>query len=260
MANISLLLLLIVLSSSPSAGQQKADLKPRQIIDIFLEKTGGENWHELSSRKESSAVTFEEDHYKVVPTKSYDRIKINFQSIETVEVHNFPSGRQTVLAYKPDCNWYYSSTSQVIKFFGPEPIKFQTTYPRTELMEILNLEPKNLAIEDTLYRIDFKDARQLDGIQSLFFGKNSGFLHKRGYTSKNGVQWEYQFSHYQGSQGFTEPYLIELFSNGNRYFAIEIQSIHYNVEIDPSVFEPPAPCENQDSFQALDIPYVFPLN
>ncbi|MFN7791440.1 MAG: hypothetical protein ACK5NM_02725, partial [Cyclobacteriaceae bacterium] len=155
-------------------------------------------------------------------------------------------------------NWYYSNRSQVVKFFGPEPVKFKITLPRTELMEILNLEPmKNVYIEDTLYRVDYKDIRQLDGKHSLFFGANSGLLYKRGYTSKNDVRWEFHFSNYTDSQGFSEPHQIKLTSNGKDFLSIAVKSILYNIEIDTNIFTPPIPCKNEDDFKHLEFPYTL---
>lgn len=241
--------------------QKKSDLTPEAIIDKFIVKIGGEKWRSLKSRKEYAYVEYEEDKNSVIPTKSFDQIKINLNPGMSIEVHKVFGDLRDILVFKPECNWYYSSGSRIVKFFGPELIKFKNTFPRTELMEILNLEPmKKVYIEDTLYRVDFNDMRQLDGKQSLFFGMNSGLLYKRTMTSKTDVHWEFHFLNYTESQGFSEPRLVKLTSNGKDYFNIVVKSIVYNVEIDPSVFNPPIPCKNEDNFKHLEFPYTLEVN
>lgn len=241
-------------------GQKKSDLKPEAVIEEFIQKIGGEKWRSLKSRKEYADVQYDEDKNSIIPTISHNRIRINVQPTRTIEVHKISGSLRSMLVFKPDCNWYYSGRSQVVKFFGPEPVKFNDTFPRTELMEVLNLEPmKNVYIMDTLYRLDFKDIRQLNGTHSLFFGMNSGLLLKRMYTSKNEVTWEYHFSEYTESQGFFEPYMVKLTSNGKDFLSITTRSILYNVEIDANIFNPPIPCKNEDSFKHLEFPIHWKL-
>lgn len=241
------------------AAQKKSGLEPQVVIDKFIKKTGGEKWRTLKSRKEYAYVEDAEDKNSIIGTGSYERVKINTQQGKSLELHEYPD-RSTMLVYKSNCNWYYSSRSQVVKFFGPEPIRFKHTFPRTELMEVLNLEPmKKVYIEDTLYRVDFKDARQLDGQHSLFFGMNSGLLYKRGYTSKNEVRWEYHFSDYKISQSFYEPRQVKLTSNGKDFLHISVKSIQYNGEIDKEVFNPPIPCKNENDYKRLEFPYLLEI-
>jgi len=235
--------------------QTKVDIKPQEIIDKFIEKTGGEKWLKLESRKEYAYVLKEDDKKSIIPTQSYDRIKITMQPGRLFEYHDY-SDRNTILSYNPNCNWYYSSRSQVVKFFGPERIEFRSVFPRSELMEVLNLETlKTVYLQDTLYQIDFKDSRQLDNKHSLFFGKESGLLFKRSYMSKNEVFWEFHFSDYKESQGFLEPYQIMLTSNSEKYQTYTIRSILYNVEIDTQVFNPPISCKYENDFKRLEFPY-----
>jgi len=115
--------LLINSSQIELFAQTKADIKPQEIIDKFIEKTGGEKWLKLESRKEYAYVQSEDDKNSIIPTKNYERIKITMPPGKLFEYHEY-HGRNTILSYKPRCNWYYSSRSQVVKFFGPEPIKF----------------------------------------------------------------------------------------------------------------------------------------
>lgn len=241
-------------------GQIKSDLDSEIILDKFIRKIGGEKWQGLKSRKEYAYVEYEEDKNSIIPTKSYDRIKVNLHPGKFIELHEF-TDRKTILTFKPECNWYYSSRSQVVKFFGPEPIKFKHVFPRTELMEVLNLEPiKKVYIEDTLYRVDFKDTRQLDGKQSLFFGMNSGLLYRRGYRSKNDVHWEFHFSDYIESEGLSEPRQIKLTSNGDDFLIISVKSVLYDIDVDTHIFNPPVPCRNEDDFVPLEFPYFLDLN
>lgn len=257
---IFLSILVLFTSEKSLFGQQKSDLAPEMIVDEFIEKIGADKWRTLKSRKEYAYVAYEEDKNSIIPTKSYNRIKINLQPGEFIELHEY-TDRKTILAFKPECNWYYSSRSQVVKFFGPEPVKFKYTFPRTELMEVLNLESlKRVYIEDTLYRVDFKDARQLDGKQSLFFGVTSGLLYRRSYISKNAVHWEFHFSDYTESQGLSEPRQIRLKSNGNDFLIISVKSVLYDVDVDPHIFNPPVPCRNADDFVRLEFPYLLDLN
>jgi hypothetical protein len=255
-----LALVFFSISNKSLLGQDKKDVTAENVIDRFVEKIGGEKWLSLTSRKEYGFVEYEEDRNAIIPSKSYDRIMIHLNQGRSLEMHGDITNLKSVLVYKPDCNWYYSSASQVVKFFGPEPIKFKRKFPRTELMEALNLEPvKTVYIEDTLYRVDFKDIRQLDGIQSLFFGMNSGLLYKREFISKNEVKWEFQFSNYKTSNGYVEPRLIKLTSNGEGYFSIVVESITYNIEIEQELFNPPIPCKNFDDFERLEFPYILNL-
>jgi hypothetical protein len=254
-----LVLILFFSSERDLFGQKKSDLAPEIIVNTFIRKIGGEKWLDLKSRKEFARVEYEEDKDSIIPIKDYDRIKVNLNPGNSIETHEFID-RKTTLVFKTECNWYYSTRSQVIKFFGPEPIKFKQTFPRTELMEVLNLEPINkVYIEDTLYRVDFKDARQLDGKQSLFFGMVSGLLYKRGYKSKNDVHWEFHFSNYTELQGFSEPHQVKLTSNGKDFLTISIKSILYDVDVDPHIFNPPIPCRNKDDFKRLEFPYFIDL-
>jgi hypothetical protein len=242
-------------------GQTKSDLASEAIIDKFIEKIGGEKWLSLKSRKEYAYVEYEEDKNSIIPTKSDDRIKIDLQPGQSIEVHNFSGNLRSILVLKLECNWHYSNRSQMVKFFGPERVKYKNTFPRTELMEILNLEPmKKVSVEDTLYRVDFKDIRQLDGKQSLFFGVTSGLLYKRSMMSKNEVLWEFHFSNYMEAQGFSEPRQVTLTANGKDYFTIAVKYILYNVEIDTNVFNPPIACKNEDTFKHLEFPYMLDLN
>ncbi len=255
------LIFLFNTSGTTLFAQKKSDLTPEAIIDRFIVKIGGEKWRSLKSRKENAYVEYEEDKNSVIPNKSDDRIKIDLTPGLSIEVHNFSGDLRNIFVFKPECNWYYSSGSRIVKFFGPELITFKNTFPRTELMEILNLEPmKKVYIEDTLYRVDFNDIRQLNGKQSLFFGMNSGLLYKRTMTSKTDVHWEFHFLNYKESQGFSEPHLIKLVSNGKDFFSIAVKSILYNVEIDPNVFNPPIPCKNENDFKHLELPYTLDVN
>jgi hypothetical protein len=255
------LLFLFNASGKNLFGQTKSDLSPEAIIDKFIGKIGGEKWLQLKSRKEYAFVEYEEGKNSIIPTKSDDRIKVDSQPGQSIEVHNFSGNLRSILVLKAECNWHYSSSSQMVKFFGPELIKYKNTFPRTELMEILNLEPmKKVYIEDTLYRVDFKDIRQLDGKQSLFFGIASGLLYKRSMMSKNEVRWEFHFSNYTEAQGFSEPRLVKLTANGKNYFTIAVKSILYNTEIDSNLFNPPIPCKNEDTFKHLEFPYMLDLN
>lgn len=255
---------LIFLFNTPEKnlfGQEKSNLTSEIVIDRFIGKIGGEKWLSLKSRKEYAFVEYEEDKNSIIPTKSYDRIVINLNPGMSIEAHRDLTNRRSFLIFKPECNWYYSGGSQIVKFFGPEPINFKTKYPRTELMEILNLEPmKMVYIEDTLYRVDFKDTRQLDQKQSLFFGMISGLLYKRTFTSKNEVHWAFHFSNYKETQGFCEPRLVKLVSNEKYFFSISVKSTLYNVEIDSNVFNPPIACRNYDDFTHLEFPYTLNLN
>lgn len=111
-------------------------------------------------------------------------------------------------------------------------------------MEILNLEPlKEVYVEDTLYRLDFR--------HSLFFGQKSGLLYKRKYINKNTNEWKCHFSDYKLSQGIMEPRFIQLKNGGENYLDITIDHISYNTEIDPEVFLPPEGCKNFDTFNPI---------
>jgi hypothetical protein len=250
------LLSFLLLPERKGLCQERTSVTPEKIINTFIEKIGGQKWLHLESRKEHSYVEYEEDKKSIIGSKSHDRIRIDLTGGKSIEVHQFFGEIRSILVFKPECNWYYSNRSQAIKFFGPEPITFKHTYPRTELMEVLNLEPfRKVYIEDTLYRVDFVDARQLDGTQSLFFGTKSNLLYKRAFTSKNEVDWEFHFSDYQATQRFSEPHRIVLTSNGKPFFSVEVKSLSYNVPVKPEQFTPPISCKNEDYFEHLKFPY-----
>jgi len=254
---LALSILLSIVMHENLLGQKKIDLKPSEVIDAFVRRIGGVKWQNLKSRKEYAYVEYESDKNVIIPADSYDRIKIDLHTGASAEVHKVEETLRSIFVYQPQCNWYYSNKTQMVKFFGPEPIKFKNLFPRTELMEPLNLETaKEIAVEDTLYRVDCIDKRQYDGKQSLFFGINSGLLYKRSYVGKNEVHWEFEFSDYRESQGFVEPHKIVLMSNGKTYFTINVQSIQYNVEIAADVFDPPVPCRNYDDYLRLEFTYL----
>jgi hypothetical protein len=250
-----------VMNSSLLHAQKRSQLSPEIVIDKFISRIGGDKWLSLQSRKEYASVHYENDRNSIIDNKNSDRILASLSPGVSIELHTGFTGTKSILVYKPDCNWYYSGGSLIVKFFGPESIKFKTKFPRTELMEILNLEPmKEVVIEDTLYKVNFVDTRQLDGKQSLFFGVKSGLLYKRTMTSKTNVHWEYNFNNYTESQGFYEPYVVSLKGDGKDFLKLEIKSIFYNEKIDPAIFDPPIPCKNYDDFTYLDFPYKIEIN
>ncbi|MFM7858525.1 MAG: hypothetical protein ACKO96_43050 [Flammeovirgaceae bacterium] len=256
---ISLIFLFVVISSRLHA-QKRSQLSPEIVIDKFISRIGGDKWLSLQSRKEYASVRYENDKNSILNTKNSDRILASMSVGFSIELHTGVTGTNSILVYKPDCNWYYSGGSQIVKFFGPESIKFKTRFPRTELMEILNLEPmKEVVIEDTLYKVNFIDTRQLDGKQSLFFGVKSGLLYKRTMRSKTNVLWEYNFDDYTESKGFYEPYVVSLKGDGKDFLKLEIKSIFYNEKIDPAIFDPPVRCKNYDDFTYLDFPYKIEI-
>ncbi len=259
----SFALLVVTWVSGPLTltGQPKAEIAPQEVISRFIEKTGAARWSHWGTRKEYAWVEYEDERDAIVPSRSYDRIRVDLSPGSSLELHTAQGSLRSVLVYKPNCNWYYSNASQVVKFFGPEPITFDTSYPRTELMEVLNLKTFPTVYQaDTLYRVDFNDLRQRDGKQSLFFGIRSGLLYKRSFLSKTEVLWEYHYRNYQETHGFFEPRRIRLTSSGEGFFTITIKSVQYQVDVDTALFIPPVPCKNTDDFQRLNFPYAISLD
>ncbi|MEL6560855.1 MAG: hypothetical protein AAFQ94_21855 [Bacteroidota bacterium] len=237
--------------------QTKSYISPKKVIQDFVEATGGFNWKELKSREENSFINWEEGKNMVVSFKDYNRKKINLYPGNSMDFHQYLSGKTTIYVDKTDCNWYHSSQSNILKFFGPDVVDFKDHYPQTELMDILNLTPrKQVHIEDTLLRIDFIDKRMLKDTHSLYFGQKSGLLYKRKWINKNSNEWEYEFSEYKEKQGISEPRFIQLKNNGENFLSITIDDIKYNVEIDKKLFTPPGGCKNEDTYQYLDETYV----
>lgn len=247
---------LLFLSLSLSA-QVKSELSAKKVIKNFTEAIGGFNWKELKSREESSFVNWEEGKDMIVYIKDYNRKKINLYPGNSMDFHQYLSGKTTMYVDKTDCNWYHSSQSNILKFFGPDLVEFKDQFPQTELMDILNLTPRRqVYIEDTLLRVDFIDQRMLKETHSLYFGQKSGLLYKRRYVNKNTSEWEYHFGRYEEQQGILEPRFIQLKSNGENFLSITIDDIKYNIAIDKKLFIPPGGCKNEDTLQYLDETYV----
>ena len=243
--------------STISLCQEKVKLRADSIINNFIEKIGGANWKNLKTRIEKGVVEYHEsgEHASIIP-KSSTRSTYYKAPFYYLDFKDSFFLEKRILCLRPECNWYYTEKSSMVKFFGSDPIKYRTDFPRTELLEILNLKFKKQVYQvDSLLRVDFKDSRQKDGIQSLYFSIKTGLLVKRSSLSNNDVLWEFYFSNFRENNGLKEAYKIDLFGSGEPYFTISIDSIMYNEELDLSMFDPPVKCRNTDSFEILDNPY-----
>ena len=127
---------LAIIYSIKSPEERTTRLRPQDIIEKFVQISGGKEWTNLKTRKEYSYVQMEEDKSAIIPINSYNRTTVFSDQGNSLELHDY-GDHQTMLIYKPKCNWYYSSNSQTVKFFGPEPIHFNSTFPRNELLEVL---------------------------------------------------------------------------------------------------------------------------
>jgi hypothetical protein len=169
--------------------------------------------------------------------------------------------KQSIYCLHDDCNWYYSEKINYLHFFGPEPIHFDNAYPRVNALEVLNLKMINkVVIEEGMYRIDFKDGRQKDGIQSLYFDRESYLVMKRSSLSNNEVRWSFIYENYQQKEGYTEPYLIKLMANNDIYMTYQVEEIDYSVKLNPALFDPPKPCKDAPGYEILDAPHYLMIN
>ena len=251
---------MLCLTATRTFSQTETKLKSKEVIRRFIDQTGGGQWRKLKSRQESSFVDYEEDKEDMIRLKSYDMAKLTNDKGQVIETHQFLSGKASAMVFGPDCSWFYSNNSETVTVLSSTIIKYRTDYPRTTLMEILNLEArKEVYAEDTLYRVDFVDTRMKDDTHSLYFGQQSGLLYKRKYINKNGAVWEYCFSEYKEHQGFMEPYVTELRSEGNMFFTVRTDIINYNVIYDDGVFTPPFACNEAADYESFNIVYEIPI-
>lgn len=241
--------------------QQKPKITAQNVIDQYLEVLGGaERWRNLKTRVENGWVVQHEPDATYVPVIPKDVTRTNFFLAPNyhLELKNSFFLKTLIMCFRPKCNWLYSEKTSSVYFFGPEPIEFENKFPRTEALEALNLKMINqVSKEDSLYRIDFKDKRQSDGVQSLYFDEKTNFLVKRTFLSNTDVFWEIVLSDYRQKDGFIEPYKIEYISSGIPYMSIVISTISYDTQLDPMMFDPPIPCKNSSSSELLESPFIF---
>lgn len=258
MARLILLLLFIINLNFAKA--QKKQLSANEIVNNYLEAIGGrEKWETLQSRVEDGFVFYPiEEGSSSLITKDETRKRYDLSPGYHLEKKNSFLNETTIMSYKSDCNWFYSEKISTLHFFGLEPAKMATDYPRTEALEALNLKMIRKVEEDSLcYKIDFKDIRQANGIQTLYFDKETFLLSKRTFLSKTDVLWEYTFEDYRIKDGFKEPYTIYFKANDDLFLTYKIDEIVYNSTLAQKMFEPPVPCRNFPSSEVLDVPFFF---
>ncbi|WP_421874747.1 hypothetical protein [Marinoscillum sp.] len=247
------------------SGWTQQKLTAEDVIGRFLEATGGkERWLNLDSRVEKCLITKYETDGSFGVNQSIKAQTIYYQSPDQFLEHTFSTKNlyhsESILFKIRTCAWYYTSNTNSVVFFEPEPITFAKEFPRTYLMEALNLEPiKKVKEEDGMYRVDFKDDRQDGGVQSLFFDKETFLIKRRSYVTKSTMTpWTFTFEEYQSSGGFKEPRKVELKGGGEPFMTIAVSEISYDVILNPDLFKPPVPCDGGGKMVSLDAPYQLP--
>jgi hypothetical protein len=256
--------LIVALSFFFSIGhaQPKAGIKAEEVIANYLKAVGGSTaWQGLQSRVADMAVVrYDEPSGITIAKKIQSQTNFYLAPDNHLEL-TIDKLQQSIFCLRNGCNWYYSEKANLLAFFGPEPIHFDKTFPRVNALEVLNLKMINkVVVEDNQYRIDFKDARQKEGIQSLYFDMESYLVVKRSYPSKTDVRWTFMYDNYQMKNGFMEPYFITLKANDDIYMTYEVKSIDYNIGLGELLFTPPKPCKNESHYERLDTPFFLNIN
>ncbi|NQZ79140.1 MAG: hypothetical protein HRT61_23930, partial [Ekhidna sp.] len=168
MAQKYVVLFLVYMISYSAQSQEKIKMNADSIIDNFIEIIGGDKWKNLESRIEKGFVENHRDQASNNPIPQTSTRTTYYKAPHYFLEYkdSFFQGK-LVLTYQPECNWYYSQKVPLLYFFGPDPIKFESKFPRTELLEAFNLKAKEqVYIVDSLVRVDFLDKRRKDGVLS----------------------------------------------------------------------------------------------
>ena len=243
----------------------QSSLTAKEVIGRFLENTGGkERWLNLDSRIERSQIIRYEESQNFQLNNALQAQASYYQSPDRYLEHTFTTKKnshsESVLYKSKKCPWYYHSDLNSIVFLESEPITFSNDFPRTYLMEPLNLKVvQKVTEEDNMYRVDFIDDRQEGGVQSLYFDKETFLIQKRSFVTKSTMTpWVFTFEDYQTTDGYVEPRLIKLYGGDEPFMTIEVKEIIYGAVLNTDLFEPPVKCTGKASTVLLDAPFYLP--
>jgi len=251
MVKILFLIAPLIILCSSIHGQELSDApKAQEVLEAFFEKIGGvERWDSLKTRIEhSTELRANQPTSNLLFTTNY----FMYPNFNVKKKQSFLKGK-SLLVFTLECSWYYSEILSSILFFDYEIVKPTDRFPKSEFMEMFNLQTKKKVAQDDLhYIVKLIDSRKKDGIQTLYFDKETLLLQKRVFIEKNDVLWTYTYEKYIEKRGYVEPYEIVLYSNSEQYLSRSIDDIKYNENIDSVLFISPIPCGEPETHVEVD--------
>jgi len=226
----------------------------QEVIETFFDKIGGhEKWNNLQTRIEYSTVIRHDDSEHLPINNSSDMVNyFKSPNYNMMKKLSFQKGKY-LKVYTPGCSWYYFEILSSILFFDFGTIKKSDRFPRTEFSAVFNLKFNKKVEEDNLhYILEAIDARRKDGVQRLYFNKETLLLEKRTWLGKDDVLWSFLFEKYVEKKGFKEPYEIIRYGNMEAYSTTSIDDIKYNESIDSNLFTLPVPCGEPETHVQVD--------
>jgi len=251
MVKILFLIAPLIILCSSIHGQELSDTpKAKEVIEAFFEKIGGiQRWDSLKTRIEhSTELRANQPTSNLLFTTNYFR----YPYFNTQKQGSFLKGK-SLKVHTPECSWFYSEILSSILFFDYEIVKTTDRYPKTEFLDVFNLKVKKKVDQDeSHYIVQFNDERRKDGIQTLYFDKETSLLQKRTWLAKDDVLWTFTFERYIEKNGFVEPYEIVRYGNEKPFLTISIDNIEYNENIDSYLFSAPIPCGEPETHVEVD--------
>ncbi len=243
----------------------QGSLTAKEVIEKFIENTGRkERWLNLDSRIERSQIIRYDKSQNFQLDNALQAQASYYQSPDQYLEHTFTTKKnshsESVLFKSRKCPWYYHSDINSIIFLESEPITFSYNFPRTYLMEPLNLKAvQKVTEEDNMYRVDFIDDRQEGGVQSLYIDKETFLIQRRSFVTKSTMTpWVFTFEDYQTTDGYVEPRLIKLFGGDEPFMTIEVSEIIYGALLNIDLFNPPVKCTGKASTVMLEASFYLP--
>lgn len=254
MLKISISVLIVTVFYCSYGQEFSAPPKSQEILNAFLEKIGGaKRWDSLTTRIEYSYVTRHDGSENRPINNSYAQTNyFKYPNFNVQKKESFLKG-MSLLVYTPKCSWFYSEVLSSILFFDYGQVKPSDRFPKSEFWRALNHKPQGKADQDDLhFIIKMKDKSKKDGVQRLYFDKETFLLKRTTLLDNNGILYTYSYDRYVQKEGFLEPYRIVLDGNGDPFLTIAIDKIEYDDKIDPKIFDSPIPCGKSETHVVVD--------
>jgi hypothetical protein len=240
-------------------GNAQKTLSAKTITNRYFEAIGGKKkWSELKTRISHEKISLYQGEAPISTANKFMDYYKCFLAPNSYMDTWYEGLHFTSLCETSGCKWLYSDNDMTVRFLNKKHNREATTYPRIEPLEILNFQMiDSVILENNFYRIDFRDT-DWRRIMSVYFDKENYLIRKHSYSNNGVDRHEYYYSDYRVENGFFEPYFIENYIDGRKYKTIEVQSVDYNSNVDPSIFELPVKCENDGTVQ-MEKRLLFPF-
>lgn len=246
---------MVYLTVNPSFSQDT--VSSEAIVYNYLEAIGGANaWKELKSRvvKEeyiyyNNRGVLETENKRKVYSKWY-LFPNNYLEVSVEGTNWF------VMSFTSDCAWIYFDQGKMLSFLDDkfqEPMK---TFPRIEVLEILNYQILGKEDDANYFKIDFAD-KFWDRTITVYFNKHTYLVDKYEYSNDGSDFHEFYLSDYHDKEGYKEPYVIESYVNHKKFKKSIKHNVLYNSKIDEEIFDAPIECSYNKKPVMLSEPLDF---